>query len=88
MWLKDNNVLYKDIVINLDLINTCEREFVFAGISSRVLQCNKDIQEKKGYTADLKADNFENDLYYVASNAKIGDSSLLSDCLYTTINNT
>lgn len=83
--MKDNNVLYKDIVINLDLTDIWEGEFVPAGISSRVLQCDEDIQERKGYAVDLKADNFENDLYHVASNAKISNSGLLSGYFYTDV---
>lgn len=47
LWFKDNNVLYKNIVINLDLIDTWEGEYVFAGIFSRVLEYDNDIQKKK-----------------------------------------
>lgn len=43
MWMKNNNILYKNIVINLDLTNTWEGEFVHAGILSRVLKCDEDI---------------------------------------------
>ncbi len=42
LWLKDNNALYKDIVINFDLTDTWGGEFVPASISSRVLQCDED----------------------------------------------
>ncbi len=37
LWLKDNNTLYKDIVINFDLTDIWEGEFVPANILSRVL---------------------------------------------------
>ncbi len=36
LWLKDNNNLYNNIVINFDLTDSWEEEFVPAGISSRV----------------------------------------------------
>lgn len=37
LWLKDNNPLYKDIVINFNPTNTWEKKFVSAGILSRML---------------------------------------------------
>lgn len=42
LQLKDNNALYKDIVIHFNLTDTWEGEFVPVGISSRVLKCDKD----------------------------------------------
>ncbi len=83
LWLKDNNALYKDIVINFDLTDTWKGEFIPAGISSRVLQYDEDIQEREGYVADLETENFENDLYHAMNNAGISESGLLSSCLYT-----
>lgn len=53
-----------------------------------MLQCDEDIQEREGYAADLEAGNFENDLHHTANNARIGDSDLLSGCLYTDVNDT
>lgn len=43
LWLKDNNTLYKYIVINFKLTDTWEREFVPAGILSKVLQYDENI---------------------------------------------
>lgn len=37
LWLKGNNVLYKNIVINFDLSNSCEGKFVHIEILSKVL---------------------------------------------------
>lgn len=86
--MKANNLLYKDIVINFELTDTWEGEFVSAGISDRILQCDEDIQEREGYAADLDTDNFENDLHYAINNVEIGDSGLLSGCLYTDVDDT
>lgn len=57
-------------------------------ISSKVLQCDEDIQEREGYVADLEIENFENDLHHTVSNTRISNSGLLSDCLYIDIENT
>lgn len=43
LWLKDNNKLYKYIVISFGLTDTWEGEFVPAEIPSRMLQCDEDI---------------------------------------------
>ncbi len=59
-----------------------------AGISSRVLQCDEDTQEREGYVADLETENLENDLHYAVSNAGISDSGLLSGCFYTNTDDT
>lgn len=88
MWLKNHNILYKDIVINFDLTDTWEGKFIPAGISSRVLQYDDDIQEKEGYAANLETDNFENNLHYAVNSAGISDSSVLSGCLYTDTDDT
>ncbi|WP_375449087.1 DUF6570 domain-containing protein [uncultured Nostoc sp.] len=93
-WLKANNPLYIDIVINLDLLDTWEDEFVPVSIASRVLQCEPDISEREGYSVDLEADNLENELHHEADNlendlhhavdvAGLNDLGCLSGCLYT-----
>lgn len=43
MWLKDNNALYENIIINLNLTDTWEEEFVPVGILNRILQYDEDI---------------------------------------------
>lgn len=58
MWLKDNNSLYKNIVINFDFTNTWEKAFVSAGILNGVLQYDEDIQERKGCATDMEVDDF------------------------------
>lgn len=87
MWLKDNNALYKDIVINFSLTNIWKRGFVFAKILNRVLQCDKNIYEREDYAANLKVENFKNNFYYNVNSAGIDDLGLLSSCLYTNMNN-
>lgn len=86
--MKNNNVLYKDIAINFNIIDTWEKEFVSTRISNKVLQCDKDIQEKEDYITDLKTKNFENDLNHTVNSAGINDSDLLGNCLYTDVDNT
>lgn len=88
MWLKNNNALYKNIVINFYLTDIWKREFVLAKISSGMLQYDKDIQERKDYIADLKVKNFENDLHHTVNSAKIGDLGLLGGYLYTNTDDT
>ena len=88
LWLKDNITLYKDIVINLNFIDTWQEEFVLANGLSRVLEYDEDIQEREGYITDLEVGNFENNLYHAANNIRIGNSGLLSGCLYIDVNNT
>lgn len=84
--MKDNNALYKDIIINLHLTDSLEGGFVFINISSRVLQYGENMKEREGYAINLKVDNIKNDLYHVASNAGIGDLGLLNSYLYSNIN--
>lgn len=59
-----------------------------ASILSEVLQCNKDIQKRKGYVANLKTEIFENDLYYTINSIRISDFGLLNNYWYIDINNT
>lgn len=86
-WLKANNPLYTDIVINLDLSDTWEDKFVPVGIASRVLQCEPDISEQEGYSVDLEADNLEKELHHAVDAAGLNDSGCLSGCLYTDTDN-
>ena len=44
-WWKANNLLYTNIVINLDLLDTWKDKFVPVSITSCVLQCEPDISE-------------------------------------------
>lgn len=57
-------------------------------VYSYILLGDKKLPKRKSYAANLKADNFKNDLYDAVKNTKIGDSSLLSSCLYTYMDNT
>ena len=88
MWFKNHTVLYKDIVINFDLTDTWEGEFILTGTSNRVLQCNDDIQERQDYVANLETDNFKNNLYHSVNSVGISDFSVLSGCLYTDMDDT
>lgn len=37
LWLKENNILYKDIIINYPELDTWEDEFIFSQMSSKIL---------------------------------------------------
>lgn len=74
--------------MNFDFTNIWKGEFVPTGISNRVLQCDKNIQEREGYAADLDIDNFKKDLHHIVHNEEISDSGLLSGCFYIDANDT
>lgn len=57
-------------------------------ISNNILQCNKDIYERKNFAANLDVDNFINNLYHAAYNIRIINFVLLSSCLYIDVNKT
>lgn len=87
-WLRENNPLYGDIVIDHALLETWRDEFVPIEISERVLQCGSDHTEKQGYAADLEAENLEDDFQASIATAGLDSSGLLGGCLYTDANNT
>ena len=58
VWLKEYNILYKDIIINFGLLNTWKKKFISASISNQVLQYSNDTQNKEGYTINLEIQNF------------------------------
>lgn len=86
--MKANSLLNKDIVINFDFINTWERDYISARIANRILQSDKNIQERKGYTINLDIVNIRNNLHYVIKNIVIDNSGLWSGCLYIDIDDT
>lgn len=85
--MKAINPLYIDIVINLDLLDILNDEFVPVGITSRILQCKPDISKWEGYAINLESDNFENKLNHVGNTASLNISACLGGCLYTDIDN-
>ncbi len=60
-------------------------EFIPTSIKSCVLLYDPDSDERERYSADLNADNHENELHHSMSDAWLNDSGLLSGCLYTDI---
>ena len=84
-WLKENNVLYRNIVINTDLLQQWEDEFVPSGIAEHVVDCGKNNSKKQSYGMDLKADNFEDNFHAAASQAQ-SENTKLSGCVYTDAN--
>ena len=79
--------MYKDKIINFNLIDIWKEKFIFVSILSKILQYNNNIQNKKGYAANLKTDNFKNNLHYIINGEKINDFDLLHSCLYINIEN-
>ena len=86
-WLKANNPLYKDIVINLDLLYTWKNEFVPIDIASNILQYKPDLSKQKGYAVNFQSDNFKNKLYQLVNVAGLEYLGYLSGCLYTNTDN-
>ena len=81
-WLKQNNILYHNIVINIDLLHLWKDEFVPAGLAESVVECGVDHSEKQGYGADLETDNLENDFHATTQEAGF-DNTAISNCVYT-----
>lgn len=72
-WLKTNNPLYKDIVINVDMLHTWENKFVPVGIASNVLQYEPNLSIWEGYAINLVSNNFENELHQAVNAASLDD---------------
>ncbi len=85
-WLQEHNPLYRDIVINHDMLETMPDEFIPEGISSRVVSMNQDSKEREGYAADFNTSNDENDLHHVLGTAGMENTGLSSGCIYTDVN--
>lgn len=56
--------MYRDIIINFDLLDEWEDEFIPSGIANNVVQCPSDHTEKEGYSFDLDAENHEDDFQH------------------------
>lgn len=52
------------------------------GIDSCVLLCKLDINKQKGYSVNLKTNNFENKLYHSVNVVSLNNLIHLSSCLY------
>ncbi len=60
-WLRINNPLYRNVVINHDMLPSMPDEFILEGILSRVVIMEDDSSKHKGYGANLAENNEEND---------------------------
>lgn len=85
-WLKANNPLYTDIVINLDLLNTWKDKFVPVDIASCILEYKSNISEQEGYAVDFESNNFENKLHHIVNTTSLNDSGCLSNCFFIDVN--
>lgn len=79
--------MYKNIVINLDLLYTWKDEFVLVSITNNILQYKPDLSKQEGYIVNLKSDNFKNKFHNVVNTIDLDDSICLTDYLYTNANN-
>ena len=86
LWLQEHNSLYRDIVINHDMLESMPDEFIPKGILSRIVIINQDSGEREGYGANLDSNNDENNLQHALGTAGIEDSGLLTGCIYTDVN--
>lgn len=84
-WLKAHNPLYIDISINYPLLSTWEDEFIPQGITDHLVLCDPDSQEREGYAASLRDDNFENNLDAAIAETEIEADQLHSGCVYSDI---
>lgn len=85
-WLQIGNALYRNVVINHDLLLFIPDEYIFEGILSKVIIIENNSSECKDYGADLVGKNDENNLHHAIKAASINKSEILSDCIYTNIN--
>ncbi len=85
-WLRINNPLYRNVVINHDMLLSMPDEFISKSILSRVVVIEDDSSERKGYGANLAENNEENDLHHAIGSGDINESGILSGCIYTDVN--
>lgn len=82
IWLRKNNLLYKNININHTLIDDQDNKFILINIRSCILQCDANFDKREGYTINLEIDNYKNKFNYTINDASLNDSCLLNSCLY------
>ncbi len=85
-WSQTNNPLYRNVVINHDMLSGMPHEFIPEDISSRVVIMENDISKREGYGVDLSKNNDENDLHHIIGSIGINESGILSACIYTDVN--
>ena len=81
-WLYTHNPLYRDIIINYDMLANMSHEFILEDISYSVVTMDNDISEQEGYNASLAENNDKNDLYFTINFAKNNHSGILCGCIY------
>lgn len=86
-WLQINNLLYRDIDINHEILLSIPDEYIPKDISSRVVVLKKNSSERKGYGMYLMENNNENNLHHAIEVASINKLGILSEYIYTNVNN-
>ena len=82
-WLQINNLLYRDSVINHDILLSILNEYIPEGILSRVIIMENNSFQRKSYRANLVENNYKNYLHCAIKAAGI---RILSNCFYIDIN--
>lgn len=86
LWFQEYNLLYYDIFINSNMLESMPNEFIPKEILSRIVIINQDSGEYKRYKANLDINNNKNNLQYALGMVEIEDLGLLSGYIYTDIN--
>ncbi len=84
-WLIANNLLYKNIGINHQLLETWDEKFIPSSIIETLVHCDSDQHKRQYYTIDLCDGNFENDLNATIASGGIEGDHINSGCVYINI---
>lgn len=85
--MKANNPLYKDIIINFDLIHIREDKFLPIGMAGNVLQYKPDFSKREYYAVNLESNNFDNRLHQAVDATGHNYLGCISNWLYTDTDN-
>lgn len=70
-WLRENNLLYQQIVNNHDELDGWANEFIPTGIVDNILQCAANHTEKKRYAVDSEMNNHDDDFEAAMTRAEL-----------------
>lgn len=86
-WLKLENPLYCNIIINFNLLNKWKDKFIPSRIANNIIQYPLDHTEKQRYSFNLDADNHEDNFQHAVDEAGLNNLLIISGCLYTDTDN-
>lgn len=61
-------------------------KFIHKGISFRVITMKNHISKQERFDASFVENNDKNDLYHVIDSVRNNDLGILTDCIYTDVN--